>query len=265
VPVISAMVAVCLTATACAAPTQSGSTPVAALPSESAASQLPRTSITVSAAASLTDVFPAIATSFAQRYPHITVTFNFAGSNALVEQLRAGAPVDVIATASEETMRVAVRGGWAAQPTVFAQNTMVIATPPGNPAGVSSIRDLELSRVLTAVCAPAVPCGQAADRLFARNNVTVTPVTEELDVRGVLGKVMADQVDAGIVYATDARAAGSMVTAIVIEAADNVITDYPIATVTYSANQSSAQAFVDFVLTASAARTTLRVAGFTTP
>lgn len=248
-PLIGAMVTVCLAATACA----------------HSPSALPPTSITVSAAASLTDVFPAIATAFAQRYPHITVTFTFAGSNALVEQLRAGAPVDVIATASDETMRAAVQGGWAAQPTVFAQNTMAIATPPGNPAGVSSIRDLESSRVLTAVCAPAVPCGQAADLLFARNTVTVTPVTEELDVRAVLGKVIADQVDAGVVYATDARAAGSMVTTVAIEAADNVITDYPIATVTYSANPSSAQAFVDFVLTASAARTTLRAAGFTTP
>lgn len=264
-PLISALAAVCLAAPACATSPSAGSAPDAAVPSASASSALAPTSITVSAAASLTDVFPAIASSFTQRYPHITVTFNFAGSNALVEQLRAGAPVDVIATASQDTMRAAVRGGWAATPTVFATNTMVIATPPGNPAGVSSIRDLESTRILTAVCAPAVPCGQAANRLFARNKVAVTPVTEELDVRAVLGKVIADQVDAGIVYATDARAAGSTVTAIAIEAASNVITDYPIATVAYSAHQAPAQAFVDFVLTASAAQETLRAAGFTTP
>lgn len=265
VPLVNAIAAVCLAATACATSPSAGSAPDAATPSAPAASTLPPTSITVSAAASLTDVFPAIASSFAQQYPHITVTFNFAGSNALVEQLRAGAPVDVIATASQDTMRTAVRGGWAAAPTVFARNTMVIATPPDNPAGVSSIRDLESSRVLTAVCAPAVPCGQAADLLFARNEVSVTPVTEELDVRAVLGKVIADQVDAGIVYATDARAAGSTVTAIAIDAASNVITDYPIATVSYSAKQEPAQAFVDFVLTTSAAQETLRAAGFTTP
>jgi molybdate transport system substrate-binding protein len=225
----------------------------------------PRTTITVSAAASLTDVLPVITKAFNKRYPHISVRFNFAGSNALVEQLRAGAPVDVLATASTTSMATAVRSGWVTRPMVFSKNSMVIVTPRDNPAGIIDISDLESPRVLTAVCAQSVPCGAAATKLFARNRVLVKPVSKELDVRGVLGKVMADQVDAGIVYLTDALSAGNEVTSINIPRNKNIVTSYLIAPVSYSRSPQAAKEFVDFVRYSSSSQRILRSMGFAKP
>lgn len=227
--------------------------------------KLPQTELTVSAAASLTDVFPVIASAFNERYPNITITFNFAGSNALIEQLRAGAPVDVIATASESTMNTALLNQWVNRPLLFAKNSMVIATPKGNPAKVTKVKDLENPRVLTAVCAPAVPCGAATTQLFAKNNVTVNPVTKELDVRAVLGKVLADQVDAGLVYATDAKSVGNKVTTVNIPTSRNVTTTYPIASVRDAKNSKAAQAFVNYVRFSKSAQGILRAWGFAKP
>jgi molybdate transport system substrate-binding protein len=226
-------------------------------------SSLPKTVITVSAAASLTDVFPLIAKAFTTRYPQLSVRFNFGGSNALVEQLRSGIPVDVLATASEPTMWAAVRGGWASPKSLpFAKNSMVIATPAGNPAGIKSLDSLQLPNVLTAVCVIEVPCGLATRRLFSVNNVSVAPVTKELDVRAVLGKVITDQVDAGIVFTTDARSAGKSVTTITIPSDKNVRTTYLITTVIDSSKQQAAQAFVDYVRYSTSAQSILRVWGF---
>ena len=221
--------------------------------------------ITVSAAASLTDVFPVIAAAFMKKYPGTTVTFNFGGSPALVEQINGGAPVDVLATASEPTMWKAVNAGHVRLPWLFAKNTMAIAMPPGNPAGIKQLSDLAKPGVLVAVCAVAVPCGLASRDLLKLNNVVVRPVTQELDVRAVLGKVMADEVDAGIVYATDVRAAGSKVTSVSISAADNVTTTYPIATVVGAPNPAAAQAFVNYVRFTASAQGILRTFGFARP
>ena len=226
---------------------------------------IPESTITVSAAASLTDVFPIIASAFNKRYPQITVTFNFAGSNALVEQLRAGAPADVIATADEKTMQKAVASSLARRPMVFARNSMAIATPAGNPANITRLKDLENSKVTTAICAPTVPCGRLATELFTKNNINVTPVTKEVDVRAVMGKVIADAVDAGIVYSTDTKAAGDAVTTIEIPDSQNLFTNYPIAPVTESKNARAAKAFVDYARYSSTAQQILRAWGFSKP
>lgn len=224
---------------------------------------IPSGTITVSAASSLTDVFPMIAQSFERKYPQIKVRFNFGASSGLVEQVRSGAPVDVLATASEPTMRKAVSQGLAGRPLLFARNSMIIATPPGNPAKVGSVKDLV--RVSVATCQVTVPCGIAAASLFARNKITVTPVTKELDVRAVLGKVMADQVDAGIVYITDVRAVGKKVTGVAIPASQNVTTAYPIAIVNDTRQRLAAKAFVDYVRYSSSAQGILRAWGFAKP
>lgn len=226
---------------------------------------IPAATITVSAAASLTDVFPVIAQAFSKRYPQLKVTFNFASSNSLVEQIRAGAPADVLATADEAVMWKATEAGLTARPLLFARNTMAIATPKGNPAGIASIADLQDPRVTVAVCADKVPCGVLASRLFQKNGLAIDPVTRELDVRGVLGKVIADQVDAGIVYATDVAAFPDDVTGIRIPSANNVTTNYPIATVVDSRNAQAAKAFVDYVRYSSSAQRILRAWGFTKP
>lgn len=226
---------------------------------------IPTTTITVSAAASLTDVLPVIAEAFTRRYPQLSVTFNFGSSNSLVEQVRAGAPVDVLATADEASMWRATNANLTGPPILFARNTMAIATPKGNPAGIGDLADLQKPAVTVAVCAPQVPCGRLAAELFAKNSLTVAPVTKEIDVRSVLGKVIADQVDAGIVYATDVKAFPDDVTGIAIPAARNVLTNYPIATVAESKNPRAAKAFVDYVRYSSSAQRILRAWGFSKP
>jgi molybdate transport system substrate-binding protein len=225
----------------------------------------PTGTITVSAASSLTDVLPVIAKAFMKKFPGTTVRFNFGGSSTLVEQINAGAPVDVLATASEPTMWKAVTAGHAGLPLLFAKNTMAIAMPSDNPANIASLADLTRPDVLVAVCDVAVPCGSAARDLFKRNNIVVNPVTRELDVRSVLGKVLSGEVDAGIVYATDVRAAGTRISSVPIPAASNVTTTYPIATVVDSANPVTARAFVAYVRYTSSAQGILRAFGFAKP
>ncbi|MFA7324475.1 MAG: extracellular solute-binding protein, partial [Candidatus Nanopelagicales bacterium] len=116
-----------------------------------------------------------------------------------------------------------------------------------------------------AVCAIAVPCGSAARDLFTKNAITVKAVTQELDVRSVLSKVVAGEVDAGIVYVTDARSAGSKVMALAVPPATNVTTTYPIAAVKDSSNPFTARAFVQYVRLTTSAQGLLRAYGFSRP
>lgn len=221
--------------------------------------------ITVSAASSLTDVFPVIVQAFQKRYPGTSVKFNFAGSTTLINQIKAGAPVDVLATASEPTMWSAVNAGLVGKPLLFAKNTMAIAMPPDNPARIRSLADLARPGTLVGICAPTVPCGAAARDLFVRNKVSITPVTQELDVRNVLGKVLSGDLDAGIVYVTDVKSVGSKVASVAIPASLNVTTTYPIATVGAAANPVAAQRFVDYVRYSASAQGILRAYGFAKP
>lgn len=221
--------------------------------------------ITVSAAASLTDVFPVIAKAFQKRYPGTTVKFNFGGSSTLVNQIKGGAPVDVLATASEPTMWSAVKDGLVGKPLLFAKNTMAIAMPSDNPARIKSIADLARPGTLVGVCAVTVPCGAAARDLFALNKVNVRPVTQELDVRSLLGKVLSGDLDAAIVYVTDVKAVGNKVSSVQIPASRNVTTTYPVATVGKASNPAVAQRFVDYLRYSLSAQGILRAYGFAKP
>ena len=225
----------------------------------------PSGTITVSAAASLSDVFPVIAAGFMKRFPGTNVTFNFGGSSGLVAQVLAGAPVDVLATASEPTMGKAVDAGLVARPLLIAKNSMAVAMPADNPAGITSLADLTRPGVLVGVCAVAVPCGAAARDVFAKSGLTVTPVTYDLDVRILLNKVISGDLDAGIVYVTDVRAVGNQVTSVSIPASGNVTTTYPIATVNGSGNAATAAAFVSYVRYTPSAQGILRAYGFAKP
>lgn len=222
------------------------------------------TTLTVSAASSLTEAFTALAREFEAGHPGIDVALNFAGSGALVEQVNAGAPVDVLATASQQTMDTAVDAGSVTGPVRFARNELAVVVPSNNEAGVSALADLARRGVLTAICAPDVPCGAATVDLLANNDLSITPATLDPDVKSVLARVLADEVDAGIVYATDARAAGAAVTAVAVPAGTNVPTDYLVA-ITSDAGQPDLAAEFIALTTGATGQRTLAQLGFLAP
>ena len=220
--------------------------------------------ITVFAAASLTESFTELGKQFESANPGTKVTFSFAASSALAEQINSGAPADVFASASPKNMDQVVDAGGASDPKVFAQNVMEIATPPSNPGNVASVNDLAKSSVKTALCQPQVPCGSVAQQVFTNAKITVKPVTLEPDVKSVLTKVQLGEVDAGLVYVTDVKAAGAKVKGVEIADDVNASTDYPIAALTESGNAAVASAFVELVLSP-AGQGVLTAAGFQAP
>lgn len=222
-----------------------------------------KTTLTVFAAASLTEVFDEIATEFKKTEPNTDVTFSFAGSSDLVSQITEGAPADVIATADEKTMDgLAGDGLLAGDPEIFASNTLTLAVAPGNPKNIRTSKDFAGNDLV--VCAPQVPCGAATEKWAKQNDVTLDPASEENSVTDVLGKVSAGQADAGIVYVTDVAHADGSVEQVDLDGADKVVNQYPAATVKASENQEQADAFVTF-LRSDAAVKLLKDAGFSTP
>lgn len=202
--------------------------------------------LTVFAAASLTDAFGEIAEAFEAEHPDITVEENYAGSSSLREQILQGAPAEVFASANRSTMDTLVAADAVAEPADFATNRMTIVVPEGNPAGVSSLDDFARADLLLGLCAVEVPCGEFGRRVLSLASVVAAPDTEEPDVRALLTKVEAGELDAGLVYATDVFDADGRVEAIDIPDLQNVVAQYPIAVV--GEPGSSASAFVDFVL-----------------
>ena len=232
--------------------------------SSSAASSTLRGTIHVFAAASLTEAFGTLGKQFEAAHPGVKVVFNFGASSTLAQQINQGAPADVFASASAKNMDQVVSAGGAKNSTAFVNNIMEIAVPPSNPAHVTSVNDLAKSRVKVALCQAQVPCGSTAAIVFANAKISVTPVTQEADVKSVLSKVELGEVDAGVVYVTDVRAAGSKVQGVPIPAAVNASTTYPIASLTESHNSRAAQAFVSYVLS-SAGQAVLTADGFARP
>ncbi len=221
-------------------------------------------SITVFAAASLTDSFTTLGRRFEAAHRGTTVKFSFAASSALAQQITSGAPADVFASASTKNMKQVVSAGEARAPKEFAGNVAEVAVAPGSAGRVRSLADLAEPGVKVALCQPEVPCGALARSVLANAGVTVTPVTRGLDVKAVLATVSSGEVDAGIVYVTDVRAAGSRVTGVVIPAAVNASTAYPIATMTDSRNAALAEAFEAYVLSPDGQRV-LNQAGYARP
>jgi molybdate transport system substrate-binding protein len=214
---------------------------------EAAASELTGT-VQVFAAASLTDAFTEIGDAFADAHPDVTVEFNFAGSSALATQIQEGAPVDVFASADGTNMQKVVdTGDVTADPEIFATNVLEIAVPAGNPGGVDGLDDFADADLLVGLCAEEVPCGRFGRQ--ALDNAGVIPAidTNEPDVRSLLTKVEAGELDAGLVYRTDVLSAGDAVEGIEIPSDVNVVAAYPIAPVAGAANSEGAEAFVAFV------------------
>jgi molybdate transport system substrate-binding protein len=221
-------------------------------------------SVTVLAAASLSDVFDDLAARFEAEHPGVQITLSFGGSSALAEQLVSGAPADLFAAADEATMDIVTEAGLAADPVVFATNVLALAVPAGNPGDVTGLEDLANAELTVALCDPTVPCGSAAERLLAQEGVVASVDTLEEDVRAALTKVALGEVDAALVYRTDVIAAGDEVEGIELPGAASIVNEYPISLLVEAPQVEAAQAFLDFVL-GEVGRQALTDAGFGTP
>ena len=222
-----------------------------------------RGELLVSAAASLTDVMAELEERFEAANPQVDVVLNLGGSSALRDQVLAGAPVDVLATANPATMDEVVAAGLVdGEPTVVATNRLAIAVPSGNPAGVEGLASLADPSLLVGLCAVGVPCGDLAREALDAAGVTAAVDTEEPDVRALLTKVAAGELDAGVVYATDVAAVAGAVGALPVPGSP--VTAYPVAVVVDAPNRVAARSWVAF-LTGDEAVAVLVDAGFGRP
>jgi molybdate transport system substrate-binding protein len=228
--------------------------------------------LTVFAAASLTDVFTELGDRLMADHPGLDIQFNFAGSSGLATQITQGAPADVFASADEVQMAKVTDADLADEPEVFATNPLMLVVPADNPLGIAlpggggvpSLAEILDHDVTMAVCAPEVPCGAAAAKVLEAAGMSAYPDTYEDDVRAVLTKVELGEVDAGLVYVSDVHAAGDKVVAFGFSESLQAINRYPISLLTDSPNPAAGQAFVDLVLS-DAGQQILRDAGFLEP
>ena len=204
--------------------------------------------VTVFAAASLTESFKQIGKDFEAANPGVKVTFNFGASSALATQINQGAPADVFASAAPTNMKTVTDAGNAdGVPATFVKNQLVIAVPKGNPKGIAGLADLTKPGVKVALCAEQVPCGAAAKKALTTAKVTITPVTQEPDVKAALSKVTLGEVDAALVYRTDAKAAADKVDGVEFPESAGAINEYPIVVLKNAPNKAGAAAFVAYV------------------
>ena len=216
---------------------------------EPAASTAATRTVTVFSAASMKTTFTELGDTFEKSRPGVTVTFDFAGSQDLATQLTGGAAADVFAAANEATMKTVTDAGLAAgEPSVYATNQLMIAVPPDNPAGIDAFSDLAAKGLRLVVCAPAVPCGAATERIEKATGVTLNPVSEEDAVTGVLEKVRTGEADAGLVYRTDVKSAGDSVRGIAFPESAQAITRNVIVALSAGPQAALGQEFVDLVL-----------------
>ncbi|RIQ21285.1 molybdate ABC transporter substrate-binding protein [Jiangella rhizosphaerae] len=224
----------------------------------------PSGTVTVLAAASLTESFEELADQLRDAHPDLEIVYSFGPSSGLVEQALSGAPADVLATADARTMDEAVAGGMVdGEPRVFARNTLALAVPAGNPGDVRGLADLANDDLRIAICEPQVPCGGAAQRLLDAAGVTAAPDTLTTDVKEAASLVALGEADAALIYRTDAAAEGDAVETIDVPEADEVVNDYPVAVLADAPNPEGAQAVVD-AITGELGRTILGAAGFLT-
>jgi molybdate transport system substrate-binding protein len=213
-----------------------------------------RVEVNVFAAASLTESFQAIATSFRRSRPDVVIRFNFGPSDGLATQIAEGAPADVFAAASPQTMDAVARARGLIDRAVFARNRLVLIVPVKNEARVRAFADLGRPGVKLVVAAEGVPAGEYTRTALAKAGIARAAArnisSNEESVKGVVQKVALGEADAGVAYASDITAAlAHAVLVIRIPDAFNVIATYPIAVLRDAKSPSSARAFVRFVLT----------------
>lgn len=235
--------------------------------SSTSASSSPKLSgtVTVFAAASLKESFTTLGKEFEKDHPGTKVTFNFGGSDSLAAGITGGAPADVFAAASPKTMKIVTDEGDASgAPATFVRNKLEIATLPGNPDRISSLKDLTRPGLKVVLCDKEVPCGTAAQKALGAGGVKLTPVSYEQDVKSALTKVELEEADAAVVYRTDVKAAGDKVEGVVFPEAADAVNDYPIALLKDAPNAAAAKAFISLVQSAEG-RKVLTEAGFLAP
>jgi molybdate transport system substrate-binding protein len=222
-------------------------------------------SIIVFAAASVRKTFTDIGEQFKSDNPDTSVVFDFGDSSDLVTQLTQGANADVFASADTNNMNKAAQAGLlAGDPVNFASNTLVIATTPGNPKKIASFADLDRPGAYVVVCAVPISCGSATKRIEDATGVRLHPVSEDPSVTDMLHEVTSGQADAGLVYVTDALAAGDKVTTVKFPEAANAVNTYPIAVLKGSKHADLAKEFVGLV-TGDTGQKILSQAGFAKP
>ncbi|MFE9673697.1 molybdate ABC transporter substrate-binding protein [Streptomyces sp. NPDC006259] len=225
----------------------------------------PSGTVTVFAAASLQESFTALGEEFERTYPGTKVVLNFGGSDALAASITGGAPADVFAAASPGTMAIVSEAGDnASAPVTFARNQLEIATLPGNPDEVASLKDLTRSGLKVVLCDRTVPCGTAAQKALDASGLRLTPASYEQDVRSALTKVELKEADAALVYRTDVRAAGDKVEGVDFPESADAVNDYPIVPLKDAPNADAAKAFVALVRSAEGQKA-LTEAGFLKP
>ncbi|MFI0964201.1 molybdate ABC transporter substrate-binding protein [Streptomyces sp. NPDC021080] len=221
--------------------------------------------VTVFAAASLKESFTALGRQFEKAHPGTKVTFSFGGSDSLAASITGGAPADVFAAASPKTMAIVTdKGDAATTPATFVRNQLEIATLPGNPDKVASLKDLTKSGLKVVLCDKTVPCGAAAQKALDASKLKLTPVSYEQDVKSALTKVELKEADAAVVYKTDVKAAGDKVEGVEFPESADAINDYPIALLKDAPNTAAAKAFIELVRSAEGQKV-LTDAGFLKP
>ncbi|MFI1294043.1 molybdate ABC transporter substrate-binding protein [Streptomyces sp. NPDC020792] len=253
-----------LALSACSSSSPDGSSSAGSATSASAAPKLSGT-VTVFAAASLKESFTTLGKQFEQRHPGTEVTFNFGGSDSLAASITSGAPADVFAAASTKTMAIVTdKKDAAGTPVTFVRNQLEIATAPGNPDKISSLKDLTRSGLKVVLCDKTVPCGAAAQKVLDASRLKLTPVSYEQDVKSALTKVELKEADAALVYKTDVKAAAGRVQGVEFPESAEAVNDYPITLLKNAPNATAAKAFVELV-TSAEGQEVLTGAGFLKP
>lgn len=260
-------VAALLALSACSSSDDSSSDTATASASASADAATPKLSgtVTVFAAASLKESFTALGATFEKAHPGTKVTFNFGGSDSLAAGITGGAPADVFAAASAKTMAIVTDAKDAVgTPATFVRNQLEIATLPGNPDKVATLKDLTDSGLKVVLCDKTVPCGAAAQKALDAAGLKLTPVSYEQDVKSALTKVELKEADAAVVYKTDVKAAGDKVEGVEFPESADAINDYPITLLKNAPNAEAAKAFIELVRSAEGQQV-LTGAGFIKP
>ncbi|MEU1593915.1 molybdate ABC transporter substrate-binding protein [Streptomyces sp. NPDC005708] len=255
-----------LALSACSSSSDSSSSPKSdsSASSGSSAAKLSGT-VTVFAAASLKESFTTLGQEFEKQHPGTKVSFNFGGSDTLAASITSGAPADVFAAASPKTMAIVTdKNDAAGTPATFVRNQLEIATLPGNPDKVASLKDLTKSGLKVVLCDKTVPCGAAAQKALEASNLKLTPVSYEQDVKSALTKVELKEADAAVVYKTDVKAAGDKVEGVEFPESAKAVNDYPIVQLKDAPNAEAAKAFIALVQS-DEGRKVLTEAGFLQP